>query len=87
MEGLDNRYEVKRVDGQDDGGWTGIGHTRGQKNARYFVLRMGPKAPNAHTLVALKAYADSVIEEQPLLAKDLYNYLLTTPVKEASDVK
>ncbi len=54
--GLYKRYEVTRVDGKED-----------EPGTTYFVLRFGEK----HAKAALLAYANSVQDEQPQLAREL----------------
>jgi len=82
MEGLSNRYEVKRIDGKSDGNFTGIGSSRKETDSQYFVLRMGPKPPNKHTVKALEAYAESIGEDEPALARDLFKYLFSVKEKD-----
>ncbi len=64
MAGLEDRYSVKKINDP----------TRKHDECRYFVL--DPKH-DPHALTALRAYAASVRDENPSLARDLSAWALT----------
>lgn len=60
--GFEDRFRVTRTNGKPS-----------PPSARYFVLNYGGDDP--HAKVALAAYAQSVREENPVLAEDLFHAL------------
>lgn len=62
-EGAYRKYQVERVDGRDKPGGD-------KENARYFVLDY---VNDPHAMKALRAYIDSVWDDNPRLGLDLQN--------------
>lgn len=69
MKGLFNKYHITKADG-----------TPSDPEAEYFILRLDSNQKNKEhlkaSLKAIEAYAESIKEVDPELAKDLYNKYL-----------
>lgn len=67
--GLFGKYDIKKSDG-----------TPVDPDAQYFVLRIDT---DVHARIALRAYARSIFEENPVLARDLRRWLMESYHTEA----